>query len=163
MEGNIHFIDYDLSSWKHEDDDIENPGKSQFFNPPRSRNMDVIKGTGSAFGAEYKIVDFDDLPDNVRDTFENYDRTGWKGNYHGQPRGTRSGKVYENDNHILPTKDSSGKSINYKEYDVNGRIPGQSRDGERFVVGSDGSIYYTDSHYGDGISLNGFSPFARLK
>ena len=50
-----------------------------------------------------------------------------------------------------------------KEFDVNNRIPGMDRDAERFVVGSDGSIYYTDSHYGDEESPRGFPPFVRIK
>lgn len=40
-----------------------------------------------------------------------------------------------------------GEPITYQEFDVNNRIPGQDRDSQRFVVGSDGSVYYTDEHY----------------
>ena len=52
---------------------------------------------------------------------------------------------------------------NIKEFDVNSRIPDSRRDKERFVVGSDGSIYYTDSHYGDAISPTGLPNFIKIK
>lgn len=59
--------------------------------------------------------------------------------------------------------DVEGNQIMYKEWDVNNKKPGQNRDGERFVTGSDGSIYYTDSHYGEGDSLNGLPAFIRIR
>ncbi|EHU9649350.1 hypothetical protein K7P65_002527 [Enterococcus faecalis] len=43
-------------------------------------------------------------------------------------------------------KDSKGKSINYKEFDVNNKT-GAKREAERFVKGSDGSVYYPNDHY----------------
>ncbi|KAA3403424.1 hypothetical protein F1904_12410 [Akkermansia muciniphila] len=58
-----------------------------------------------------------------------------------------AGKDYQNSDEKLPRTDSTGKEITYREFDVNNYNPGQSRDGERFVVGSDGSKYYTDDHY----------------
>ena len=39
---------------------------------------------------------------------------------------------------------------------------GISRDGERFVIGSNGDIWYTDSHYGQGTSLNGIDDFIQI-
>lgn len=47
----------------------------------------------------------------------------------------------------LPAKDSSGKKINYQEWDVNPKKAGQGRDAERIITGSDGSAYYTGDHY----------------
>jgi len=48
---------------------------------------------------------------------------------------------------ILPQTDTSNNPITYSKFDVNDKIVGMGRDGERFVVGSNGSIYYTDNHY----------------
>lgn len=62
----------------------------------------------------------------------------------------------------LPTVDSYGNSITYREFDVN-NFNGIQRDGERIIVGSDGSIWYTDSHYGQGIGINGISGFVKNK
>jgi hypothetical protein len=67
------------------------------------------------------------------------------------------GRTFNNDGRgggqVLPRHDASGRSITYKEYDVNPLTPGVNRGGERVVVGSDGSRYYTDDHYGT------FTPF----
>ncbi|MBZ2119536.1 ribonuclease domain-containing protein [Streptococcus infantis] len=35
----------------------------------------------------------------------------------------------------------------YREFDINSKIVDSTRDAERFVKGSDGSLYYTDKHY----------------
>lgn len=37
--------------------------------------------------------------------------------------------------------------VNYKEYDVNPFVKGQSRGTERIVIGDDGSVWYTNDHY----------------
>jgi len=103
------------------------------------------------------------LPQNVQDAFNAYDKNGWKGNVPGQTPGTNAGRKWLNRYGQLPTHDANGNPITYKEFDVNSLIPGQGRDGERFVVGSDGSVYYTDSHYGDGTSLNGIPDFVQLR
>jgi len=88
-----------------------------------------------------------DLPSNVQNAYNKYDDNGWIGNVSGQTPGTGAGGVWDNDYAQLPTTDSTGSSITYKEFDVNNKISGSGRDGERFVVGSDGSIYYTSDHY----------------
>lgn len=48
----------------------------------------------------------------------------------------------------------NGTPITYREHDVNNKNPGSARDAQRFVTGSDGSVYYTDDHY---------STFTKLK
>lgn len=88
----------------------------------------------------------DGLPSNVVNSFQQYETNGWK-NHAGQTPGTKAGKSWGNSGSILPTYDMYGYPITYQEFDVNNRIPGQPRDAERFVVGSDGSVYYTDDHY----------------
>lgn len=97
------------------------------------------------------------LPNNAQDAYAKYEEHGWQGNVPGQTEGTRAGRKFKNDmrdgSMQLPDKDSSGRKITYREYDVNNKSPGYGRDGERFVRGSDGSVYYTASHYGDFVRL----------
>ncbi|MBF0778978.1 ribonuclease domain-containing protein, partial [Streptococcus cuniculi] len=85
-----------------------------------------------------------DLPDNVQDAYKGYSSNNWKGTYKGQTTGTKAGGQFKNDKNYLPNFDNSGNKITYKEYDINSKIAGDSRDAERFVRGSDGSVYYTD-------------------
>ena len=108
-------------------------------------------------------MNLEDLPQNVQDAFKKYDDAGWQGNVPGQTKGTKAGKLYLNSDRSLPAVDGNGNPITYKEWDVNNKQPGQCRDGERFITGSDGSIYYTDSHYGEGESLNGFPAFIKIR
>ena len=105
----------------------------------------------------------DTLPQNVQQAFAKYDKAGWKGNVSGQTPGTKAGGKYDNSNGKLPPVDSNGNPITYQEWNINNKQPGANRDGERFVTGSDGSIYYTDSHYGDGNSLAGLTPFVKIQ
>ncbi|WP_051650609.1 ribonuclease domain-containing protein [Lachnoclostridium phytofermentans] len=106
--------------------------------------------------------DLGKLPQNAQDAYGKYDKSGWKGNVPGQTEGTAAGAKYQNRDGKLPTTDSNGNSITYKEWDVNNKQPGALRDGERFVTGSDGSVYYTDSHYGEGSSPTGSAPFTKI-
>ena len=71
-------------------------------------------------------------------------------NYKGQSLGTNAGRTFKNNKNDLLNVDNYGNTITYKEYDVNSKIPGSGRDAERFVRGSDGSVYYTDNHYSPG-------------
>jgi len=43
--------------------------------------------------------------------------------------------------------DANGNVIKYKEFDVNNKELFEDRDNERFIHGSDGSVYYTNDHY----------------
>jgi guanyl-specific ribonuclease Sa len=47
----------------------------------------------------------------------------------------------------LPRQDKRGRTIKYREWDVNPQRPGVNRGPERLVTGSDHSAYYTDDHY----------------
>ena len=89
----------------------------------------------------------DQLPKNVQDMYIKYSQSDWKGGVSGQSPGTKAGGRYNNDPPSLPTTDKSGNAISYKEYDVNNKLPQEKRDAERFVRGSDGSVYYTKDHY----------------
>lgn len=99
----------------------------------------------------------------MQSSFNHYNKSGWKGNVAGQTKGTKAGGGYENSNGALPTVDSAGNSITYREFDVNNKVPGKTRDAERFIVGTDGSIYYSNSHYGDIKSPTGLPDFVKLE
>lgn len=43
--------------------------------------------------------------------------------------------------------DFDGRKIQYREFDVNSKIQGMPRDKERFVIGDDGRLYYSNDHY----------------
>ncbi len=95
----------------------------------------------------------DDLPDNALEMFRKYDKAGWKGTVPGQTPGTAAGSKYLNRDGKLPTMDNTGSPITYKEFDVNNKLPNANRDEQRFITGSDGSIYYTDDHYSTFIKI----------
>ncbi|MDN5941145.1 MAG: hypothetical protein L0H94_04595 [Nitrospira sp.] len=58
------------------------------------------------------------------------------------------GRVFQNRERRLPRG-------HYREYDVNPKIRGRSRDAERIVIEQDtGKAYYTDDHYRSFIPLN---------
>ena len=62
--------------------------------------------------------------------------------------GTSAVQVFQNRERRLPR----GR---YKEYDVNRKVPGRSRDAERLVIEQDtGKAYYTDDHYRTFFPLN---------
>lgn len=75
------------------------------------------------------------------------------------PPGYVGGRLYGNGRNpadmILPTQDSAGNPITYREYDVHPRVPGVNRGAERIVIGSDGRVYYTNTHYS---SFTQFTP-----
>lgn len=56
-------------------------------------------------------------------------------------------RIFSNWEGKLPTTDSSGNPISYKEYDVNPLMPGVNRGAERVVIGSNGVAYKTVDHY----------------
>jgi len=132
---------------------------------------DSAGSTGSAVGGTGNSIPskkLDELPQNVQDSYNNYDKAGWpQGSVPGQTPGTGSGGTYKNDptknsGITLPSTDGAGNSISYYEHDVNNKIPGQRRDDQRFVHGTDGSTYYTDSHYGDKASPTGLADFVKI-
>ncbi len=105
-------------------------------------------------GGESQVA-IDSLPNNVQESYYKYQQNGWNGPRPDQTPGTRAGGKYKNLGGQLPTMDSQGNMITYREFDVNSKIEGQTRDAERFVIGSDGSIYYTNDHYLTFIKIGG--------
>ena len=89
------------------------------------------------------------------DSYKKYGIDGWKGPRPDQTPGTRGGRSYKNYDKTLPQTDGEGNDITYREFDVNNKIEGQNRDAERFIIGSDGSIYYTNDHYQTFIKIRG--------
>lgn len=108
-------------------------------------------------------VTLDSLPEHVQIMYQRYSQAGWKGNLPNQTLGTCAGGRYRNDDNQLPSIDVNGVKISYREWDVNNKEAGKPRDSERFVTGTDGSVYYTDSHYGQSTSPTGRPPFVRIK
>lgn len=80
--------------------------------------------------------------------------------------GKKWGAPYENDQGFLPKFDALGRKVTYTEYRVDptpfGEIKGGPAGTTRIVVGTDGSRYFTNTHYGDEKYDYG-KPFLRLK
>ncbi|MEE4022135.1 ribonuclease domain-containing protein [Gordonia sp. PKS22-38] len=94
-----------------------------------------------------------DVPDHVMATMALIDAGDWP--EAADAPGTRGGGVFRNNEGLLPDFDSQGRPISYQEWDVNPKEPGQSRDAERIVTGSDGSAWYTDDHYRSFVPIRG--------
>ncbi|WP_067679918.1 ribonuclease domain-containing protein [Nocardia miyunensis] len=60
--------------------------------------------------------------------------------------GTKGGTTWSDREGNLP-RTGNGKAIRYREWDVNRKVSGHSRDADRIVTGDDGSAWYTDDHY----------------
>ncbi|WP_227984173.1 ribonuclease domain-containing protein [Nocardia spumae] len=85
------------------------------------------------------------VPDHAYDTLAEIDAGRWPGSANAP--GTKGGDQWMNRAGTLPKTDAGGRTISYQEWDVNPKKPGQSRDAERIVTGSDGTAYYTGDHY----------------
>ncbi|MQY24289.1 ribonuclease domain-containing protein [Nocardia macrotermitis] len=85
------------------------------------------------------------VPEHAYQTLVEIDAGRWPGSANAP--GTKGGDQWMNRAGTLAKTDSSGKAITYKEWDVNPKKRGQTRDAERIVTGSDGSAYYTGDHY----------------
>ncbi|WP_084533139.1 ribonuclease domain-containing protein [Nocardia fusca] len=85
------------------------------------------------------------VPDRAYVTLAEIDAGRWPDSANAP--GTKGGVPFGNREGRLPAADSAGKRIKYQEWDVNPKKPGQSRDAERIVTGSDGSAWYTGDHY----------------
>ncbi|GHU53565.1 hypothetical protein FACS1894132_06060 [Clostridia bacterium] len=137
---------------------------------PLNRSINGRKTIEKPTGGKVKVNNIPEysksnLPQNAQDAYTKYDDSGWRGVVKGQTEGTKAGGKYKNNDTppLLPPFDKNNNAITYREFDVNNKIPNATRDGERFVLGSDGSIYYTDSHYGQGQSINDLPIFIKIK
>lgn len=148
MKGNIIEIDYG---------ETNNLSKGFFVKKTFITELTPLhKGGGSASGQSsgnpnsnnsIPKKNIEDLPENVRNSYKKYEESSWKGARKDQSKKTKGGGEFKNVPSKLPNQDSNGKKIDYREFDVNSKIPGKPRDKERFVRGSDGSTYYTNDHY----------------
>lgn len=86
---------------------------------------------------------------NIKSTSDNFTETldYAKANGGKARDGYVGNRDFSNREGKLPTIDSSGNPIIYKEYDVNPYVPGVNRGAERLVIGSDGNAYKTVDHY----------------
>ena len=105
---------------------------------------------------EIPTKDISDMPENVQRSYGQYESAGWPNvpKLPEQTPGTHASGTWQNRNGDLPRTTPDGTPITYREHDVNNKNPGSTRDAQRFVTGSDGSVYYTDDHY---------STFTKLK
>ncbi|GAB2538367.1 hypothetical protein GCM10027167_48830 [Nocardia heshunensis] len=92
---------------------------------------------GAAVAAELRLV-ASSVPQQAWTTLGLIDQGNWPPS---DCPGTHGGTVWQNRGGQLP------EGVNYREWDVNCKIPGQSRDAERIVTGDDGSAWYTGDHY----------------
>lgn len=97
--------------------------------------------------AEIGEISVDQLPKDAQECYNRYREDNWKTTSNDLAGGMKAGKKYKNKSKALPTKDSAGESISYKEYDAEYPNEDGNRGTKRFVRGSDGSTYYTDDHY----------------
>ena len=63
------------------------------------------------------------------------------------PRGYVGGRIFQNRERHLPSKDAQNKKIKYQEWDVNPKKKGKNRGTERLITGSDDKAWYTNDHY----------------
>lgn len=99
-----------------------------------------VKGTAAAVTKHVAGV-----PDQAYQTLTQIDAGKWPASANAP--GTKGGDQWMNRGGSLPRTDSSGKAISYREWDVNPKKRGQTRDAQRIITGSDGSAYYTGDHY----------------
>ena len=85
------------------------------------------------------------VPAAARATLAKIDDGSWPESANAP--GTKGGQTWQNREGSLPTTGSGGKAVKYREWDVNPKKPGQSRDAQRIITGTDGSAWYTDDHY----------------
>lgn len=81
------------------------------------------------------------IPSQAYDTLKLIDAGQWPPN---DGSGTKGGNTWPNREGTLPN-DAAGNPIQYRDWDVNRKRPGQARDSERIVTGSDGSAWYTSN------------------
>jgi ribonuclease T1 len=63
------------------------------------------------------------------------------------PKGYVGGRIFQNRERHLPSKDAQNKKIKYQEWDVNPKKKGKNRGAERLITGSDDKAWYTIDHY----------------
>ena len=111
--------------------------KYAYRSDPYPKPQNALENTGNN---KVRDLSYNELLPNEKAAYDGYSTNGWRGNYPGQSPGTRAGRLYKNETKVLPFG-------NYREFDINSRIPGMSRDASRFVVSDKFDIYLTRNHY----------------
>jgi len=116
------------------------PGSSQPGGSPLSG-----PGGGAGAGSNEGAGPKGGIPQNASDALKTIRQTN------AAPKGHKGGVTFANDGRgggqVLPKLDSSGKPINYQEFDVSPFQKGVNRGTDRIVTGSDGKAYFTNDHY----------------
>ncbi len=116
-------------------------GKQIFETAPSATNTKSSVAPSQSIGQETQKTTTVQIPQKVYDVLKYINA-----NHHPMP-GYVGGTVFSNREKNLPQDDSVGNPIQYQEWDVNPKIPGQNRGTERIVTGSDGRSWYTNDHY----------------
>ena len=85
---------------------------------------------------------YSDLPEDAKYAYDQYSKSGWKGNVSGQT--TNAGGNWKNIRQQLPVQDDWGNKLTYREFDIKMTMP---RGPSRFVVSNQMTVYYTPDHY----------------
>lgn len=117
------------------------PARSPASNSPeRSPATSAVAATTSTAPSRAQGV-----PDRAYVTLAEIDAGRWPDSANAP--GTKGGERWMNREGTLPRTDAAGRSITYREWDVNPKQRNRSRDAERIVTGSDGTAWYTGDHY----------------
>jgi guanyl-specific ribonuclease Sa len=112
-----------------------------------------LNGLGLAYGPISRLLTGSLVGLNINDSVMGPNATKTLNNIDNnvQTPNQKGGATFDNTgaggSQKLPSTDSNGNPITYKEYDVQPKQAGNPRTAERLVKGSDGSVYYTTDHY----------------
>lgn len=100
---------------------------------------------GGETGQKTAAIRHGPVPQKAWDAYNYYQRHG------NNPPGYWDAGRYANDGRggmpTLPRRTTSGAPISYTEHDVNEFVSKRARGLQRLLIGSDGSAYYTGTHY----------------
>ncbi|MFW0783164.1 ribonuclease domain-containing protein [Gordonia sp. CPCC 206044] len=110
-------------------------------------------GSSSAATSIARDAGSSTVPDHVLRTLAFIDAGDWP--EAADAPGTQGGATFRNNERMLPVTTAAGSRIAYREWDVNAKERGRSRDAERIVTGNDGTAWYTDDHYRSFVQIRG--------
>ena len=116
--------------------------------PKKRRNRDKNENQNQSYASENRIdanksdIRTGNVPEKALKILKHIHENGMA------MSGYVGGRRFGNFEGLLPKKQTSGKRIDYQEWDVNPKIQGKNRGTERLITGSDGKAYYTNDHYG---------------
>jgi guanyl-specific ribonuclease Sa len=99
---------------------------------------DIINSADDVANAADDIASIPKEADDVLEYIETHNGSA--------PNGYKGGRTFEN----IPRESGAQKlpeGITYKEYDIRPYQKGVNRGTERLVIGSDGSVWFTNDHY----------------